>query len=330
MSTRDRTGEIVEVKERNPLRHRFGSYSLDSLKAQWTRKGKSEGSTPDFYVVRAVTLLEVFTRGNIAELIDHGPDYANRAIELTKNLKMDFALVQGIQGRVITLGDIVAHNVSVNSFGQMLGHFEVLLDKKPLRPILASAVDRWATEIERKPSEPIISDFDALAGRVTRLFEVRHILCHETPKKAVYEVGEIDDFLNDAIRFTKALEEVLTFEMFGLVPLTQTDMNITAGKDLKKKEEELNQLLAEIRAKVKITDDARAPLAAEKADGSWLHSLNDAEEKWLSYRNAQCDFDTYLNQGGTIRPTLWAGEASRLTESRIAELRSWLKRESET
>src|SRR5580693_9499661 len=100
MSTRDRTGEIVEVKERNPLRHRFGSYSLDSLKAQWTRKGKSEGSTPDFYVVRAVTLLEVFTRGNIAELIDHGPDYANRAIELTKNLKMDFALVQGIQGRV--------------------------------------------------------------------------------------------------------------------------------------------------------------------------------------------------------------------------------------
>ncbi len=330
MSTRDRTGEILEVKERNPLRHRFGSFSLESLKSQWTRTGKSEGSTPDFYVIRAVTLLEVFTRANIAGLIDHGTEYANRAIELSKNLKMDFALVQGIQGRAITLGDIVAHNVSVTSFGQMLGHFETLLDKKPLRPVLAGAVDRWAVTIDKKPSEPIISNFDVLARTLTRLFEVRHILCHETPKKPVYAVGEVEDFLNEAIRFAKALEEVLTFQMFGLTPLTQTEMNVAAGDNLRKKEEELNQLLAEIRAQVKVTDDALLPLAAESADVSWLHCLDDAEEKWLSYRDAQCDFETYLNRGGTIRPTLWAGEATRLTELRIAELRSWMRRESET
>jgi uncharacterized protein YecT (DUF1311 family) len=330
MSTRDRTGEILDVKERNPLRHRFGSYSLKSLKSQWTKSGKSEGATPDFYVIRAVTLLEVFTRGNIGEIIDHGAEYANRAIELSKNLKMDFALVQGIEGRVITLGDIVAHNVSVNSFGQMLGHFETLLDKKPLRTVLASAVDRWGTEIEKKPPVPIIGDFDLLARRLTRLFEVRHILCHETPKRPAYAVGEVEGFLDEAIRFTKAVEEVLTFEMFGLTPLTQTEMNIAAGKDLKKKEEELNQLLSEIRAKIKVTDDARSRLAAPSADAGWMHSLDDAQEKWLSFRNSQCDFDTYLNQGGTIRPTLWAGEASRLTDLRIAELRAWLRLESES
>jgi hypothetical protein len=44
---------------------------------------QERGSTPDFYVIRAVRLLEVFTRGNIAELIDHGTEYANRAIELS-------------------------------------------------------------------------------------------------------------------------------------------------------------------------------------------------------------------------------------------------------
>jgi len=206
MSTRDRTGEILEVKERNPQSHRFGSYSLESLKSQWTKTGKSEGSTPDFYVIRAVTLLEVFTRGNIAELIDHGTEYANRAIQLSKDLKMDFALVQGIQGRAITLGDIVAHSVSVNSFGQMLGHFETLLDKKPLRTLLVGAVDRWAAEVLQKPSTPIISDFDVLARSLTRLFEVRHIVCHETPRKPVYSAGDVDGFLNGAIQFTKALE----------------------------------------------------------------------------------------------------------------------------
>jgi uncharacterized protein YecT (DUF1311 family) len=329
MGTRDRTGEILEVKERNPLRHRFGSYSFESLKSQWSKTGKSEGSTPDFYVIKAVTLLEVFTRGNITELIDHGTEYANRAIELAKNLKMDFALVQGIQGRAITLGDIVGHSVSVNSFGQIVGYFETLLDKRPLRPVLATAVDRWATEIEKKPAVPIISDFDVLANTLTRLFEVRHILCHEAPKKPVYAVGEIEEFLNEAIRFTKALEQVFTFEMFGLTPLTQMEMNIAADKDLRNKQEELNDLLGKIRAKVKVTDDAHVRLDSTPPDSSWLRSLEGAQEKWLLYRKAQCDFDTYLNRGGTIRPTLWASEATRLTEIRIAELRSWLRRESE-
>jgi len=329
MSTRDRTGEILEVKKRNPLRHRFGSYSLESLKSQWEGTGKSEGAMPDFYVIRAVTLLEVFTRGNIAELIDHGPEYASRAIELSKSLKMDFALVQGIQGRAITLGDIVAHNVSVNSFGQMLGYFETLLDKKPLRALLAVTVDRWATEIQKYPSEPIIKDFDVLAHNVTRLFEVRHIVCHETPRKKVYAVSEVDDFLNEAIRFTKALEEVLTFEMFGLVPLTQTEINISASENLSKKEDELNQVLSETRSKVKVGDDATLPRAAESSDGSCLRSLDDAQEKWLLYRTAQCDFNTCHYRGGTIRPALWAGEATRLTELRIADLRSWLRLESE-
>lgn len=328
MSTRDRTGEILEVKERNPLGHRLGSYSLQNLKLQWAKTGKTNESTPDFYVIRAVTLLEVFTRGHIADLIDHGFEYTNSAIELSKNLKMDFALVQGIQGRVITLGDIVAHSVPVNSFSQILGYFETLL-RKPLRPLLVGTVDRWATEIEKKPPEPIISNFDVLARCLTRLFEVRHILCHETPRKPVYAVAEVEDFLDEAIRFTKALEEVLTFERFGLVPLTQTDMNIAAGKRLREKEDELKQLLAEIRARVRETDDKLSFPTTGSPDGSWVNRLDDAEAKWLSYRNAQCDFFTYVNRQGTIAPTHWASEATRLTEIRIAELRSWLKLDSE-
>lgn len=273
-------------------------------------------------------MLEVFTRTNIAELIDHGTEYANRAIGFSKNLKMDFALVRSIQGRAITLGDIVAYSVPVNSFTQIITHFETLIGK-PLRPLLVSAVDRWATKINKEPCEPIIGDFDLLIRSLGKLFEVRHILCHETPRKSVYTVAEVDKFLDEAIRFTKALEEVLTFERFGLVPLTQTDMNIAAGESLRKKQDELKQLLYEIRATLKTSDDKPLPGAAAIADGNSLHCLDDAEEKWLLYRNAHCDFATHLYRGGTIRPTLWAGEASRMTEIRIGELRSWLKRDSE-
>jgi hypothetical protein len=90
------------------------------------------------------------------------------------------------QGRAITLGDILAHNVPVNSFGQTVGYFETLLGK-PLRPLLEAAADRWDTEVMKKSTGPIISDYDALARCLTRLFDVRHILCHEAPRKSVYE-----------------------------------------------------------------------------------------------------------------------------------------------
>jgi uncharacterized protein YecT (DUF1311 family) len=275
--------------------------------------------------------LEVFVRGNIADLIDHGAEYMNRAVELSKHLKMDFALVKGIQGRVITLGDIVAHSVTVSSLDNIISHFEILLGKK-LRPLLLDAVDRWASEIEKKLPLPIIGDLDVLARNLTRLFDVRHILCHEVPRSAVYGVDEVDNFLDAAIQFTKAIEEVLTFEKFGFVPLTQTDMNIAAGERLAKKEDELTRALSEVRAMARSIDEHLSPLAATKPGDKSLNCLgclDDAEEKWLLYRKAQCDFDTCLNQGGTIRPLLWASEATRLTESRIAELRSWLKREEE-
>ena len=189
MSTRDRTGEILEIKKRNPRNEGLLSFGLVELKRRWEKGGKGLDSVPDFYLIRAVTILEVSTRQEMARLIDHRKDFTERAVELSKNFKMDFATVREIQGRAITLGDIVSHSVPVNAFGQVLDYFETLLGK-PLRPLLVSAVDRFRTEIEKEPAEPIIPDFDSIRGRLARLFEIRHILCHELPEKAVYQIGK--------------------------------------------------------------------------------------------------------------------------------------------
>ncbi len=329
MTTRDRTSEIAEVKDRNPYGNRFGSYGFDRLRSDWQRMRSDKACAPDFYVVRAVTLLEVFTRTNIAELVDHGPDYANRALEFSKNLRIDYALVQSIQGRVVTLGDVVAHSVSVNSFGQMLGYFEILLDKKPLRTLLASTVDRWATEIEEKPADPIIRDFDAMAACLSKLFEARHILCHEMPRKPPYSENEIAAFLTEAFGFTKALEEIVTFARFGLVPMTQTEMNVSAHETLRKKESELEEVLQSVKASVRSNEASISATGRARDNKSWLECFEEAQQQWLAYRNAHAEFDTYSSRGGTIHPTLWASEATRLTEVRLTELRGWLKHQSE-
>jgi uncharacterized protein YecT (DUF1311 family) len=328
MSTRDRTQEILDVKQRDARWNRFGPYALENLQREWAKNRKREACAPDFYVIRAVTLLEVFTRGNLADLIDHGRQFTDRAIDFSKHVKIDFALVRDVQGRTITLGDILAHSVPVNSFGQVVGHFETLLGK-PVRPLLEVAVDRWDTEVMKKSKSPIIEDYEATARCLTRLFEVRHILCHEAPRESVYAASEIDEFLDKAIRLAKALHEILTFERFGLVPLTQTEMNIAANEDLKKTQDEMNRLFSQIEVRVSAADASILSVGGAINEDSWMSCLKDAQEKWLSYRKAQCEFQTYLNRGGTIMSLLWASEADRLTGLRIADFQSWLRQDSE-
>jgi uncharacterized protein YecT (DUF1311 family) len=159
---------------------------------------------------------------------------------------------------------------------------------------------------------PIVGDFDGMAASLCRLFDLRHILCHELPTEPIYESREVGEFLNAAIRFTRAVEEVLTLERFGLVPLTQTDMNIAAGELLRGAEETLSGILSGIQARLGADDD-------------WLHCLAEAQRAWLLYRNAQCEFETYRSRGGTIRPMIWGSEATRLTSVRAEELQAWLE-----
>jgi uncharacterized protein YecT (DUF1311 family) len=327
VTTRDRTQEILNIKERDAGWLGYGSFPLTNLLREWENHRKSEACTPDFFVIRIVTLLEVFARQNVASLVDHDRKFTDRAIEFSKQIKVDFALVRDIQGRTITLGDILAHSLPINSFGQIIAYFDTLLGK-PVRPLLESEVDRWETDVKKAAAKPIIEDYDALARYLVRLFEVRHILCHEAPRKKVYDPGEIDRFLDGAIRFTKTMEGVLAFEKFGRVPMTQAAMNAAAHDDLQKVEHEMGRLFSEVAARVKAFDTTLAARKDGTNEDKWHVLLEDEQAKWLSYRNARCEFDTYLSRGGTIRPVLWAGEANRLTKLRIADLGSWLKHDS--
>jgi len=198
-----------------------------------------------------------------------------------------------------------------------------------LRPSLEAAVDRWETEVMKTSTGPIVKDYDAMARSLARLFEVRHILCHEAPRRSVYEASEIDQFLDNAIQLAKALHAILTHEKFGLVPLTQTDMNIAAAEELTRTEAEMNKLLSAIEARVRAVDNKPISVPGHESDASWLEHLKDVQEKWLAYRKAHCDFDTNLNRGGTIRSLLWGKEATRLTQLRISDFESWLRQDSE-
>ena len=233
-------------------------------------------------------------------------------------------LYKGIQGRLITLGDIVAHNIPVNQFAQIISHFEVLLGVK-LRPLLGKAIDRWSVEIEKKPPEPIIPDYDRMATRLIRLFEVRHILCHERPREPVFTSAEVFEFLDEAFYFAEALETILTFEKYGLVPLTQTDMNIDAYETFQRTTEVMNGLLSQVKDYVDDSDKKYFHLQPKQVTKTWLESFNDNQEKWEAYMKSQAELTAYEYNGGSIQPLIRSREATRITEARVADLESWIE-----
>jgi hypothetical protein len=201
MATRDRVAEIADIKRRGPRDVEGVSRQFDALQRHWVKASAGDGVTDDFFLIRAVTLLEVFTKGWVAALIDHGSPFVERAGDLKVDFKFDFGSVRKI-GNLITLGDAVAHGISLTNVGQIMFVFKVLLGEDVL-PLMQQAVyvhrylmDRCLYEgsEERQGGIRIVKDPDRMCRRLSRLFEIRHILCHEAPRNEVYERRDITGF----------------------------------------------------------------------------------------------------------------------------------------
>ncbi len=133
---RDRIAEITKVRERAVLADSMlPIVALVDLEAVWNRNeiDAAEFHVPVqtwaiFSVMRCVTFLEVFVRGWTATLIDRGAPYAENAAKLdaAKKAKFDFALSRAIQGKQLSIGEIIAHEISVNCLSDIVGVFTTL------------------------------------------------------------------------------------------------------------------------------------------------------------------------------------------------------------
>jgi hypothetical protein len=321
MAVRDRTAEIVEIKRRGPKTVPGLHYEFETLRKQWLRMQGTDDTTADFYPIRAVTLLEVFSGAWIAQIVDHGMPYIEKVVELKTDLKFDLALVRAIHGRTITLGDMVAHSLSFRSFGQVCGCFSALLGRDLISSI-SDAVDRRMTlgqllrpsHMSNTTPKPIITDVGEMRRVLSRLFVVRHILVHEFPQKEVYDRDEITVFLRSAEQFAHATDETLSHLLFGDVPITMQGMKEQSRRALDESEAELARIAERVRS---------------KADRRKMTLLKKSEKAWLTFRQAACDVRADLARGGTLAGYLALLEANTLTKSRIDQLKKYLEEEED-
>jgi uncharacterized protein YecT (DUF1311 family) len=308
MAQRDRVSEIAEKKRRGPKAARSYHREFQNLQKLWRRIQAANSDTDDFFLVRAVTLLEVFSRDCLAHLIDHGSPYAERAVDLKMDLKIDLGFVRAIQGRVITMGDMIAHSVSISTFAHVSSVFKTILGKD-LVGMISPAKRKHAAWDRQEAAEQIITDAASISSRLSRLFEIRNILCHEFRQEEVYDRKEITAFLAAAEQFAAATSVTLDHLLYGEVPETLEGQIEAAKREL----EEGEGLLAEVYGRL-------------DGDGDQKHSrlLSKSQRAWDVFREAQCAFRADGARGGGAAGLLRVLEADNLTQQRIDSLRRFL------
>ena len=92
---------------------------------------------------------------------------------------------------------------------------------------------------------------------------------------------------------------------------TTVEMKMCATRKYKQADDELNKVYRELLSKL---DDA-----GHKA------SLKTAQQAWLKYRDSNCDFESFLNRGGSIYSVVVSDCMTSMTNSRTKELKQQIE-----
>lgn len=298
--------QIIDWNVRRGQHRRFGMELVAQIDALHAEVDAITGIAPlhlQFVPIRLVTVLEVFLREMIAELVDGDEAVFERAEKLVKGAKIDFAFAAHVDRRELTIGDFVAHTVSLNGVDGIMNVMDTLIGGFGGR--LQTVHPRWSEEMEEWPLPPIVTDYEAMMTALTRLFEVRHVLTHELPSGIVLGPEELPKLIHAARTFVEATDWFVIEVLRGSVPQTQIAMNIVADDDLRREEEELEAILKKVAALSGIDSDA-------------LHELQAA---WVDFADRHAGLVASQVEGGSMYPLLWAGEKASLVRDRITQLK---------
>lgn len=308
--TRDLINEILEIRGRRKfdLATQELFTRLSNLDEVFNKSKSLDRELHKYFPVALVALMENYFRLCIKELVDHGEPFFSNAEALFAGNKLTFDLLKGLHKKQITVGELVAHTVQLNNLTQINTGITKLISKEFLKE-LRTIYDRFEHEVKGKPNDPILKDPDTIFAHVARTFELRHIICHESPTNFEIDFKEIEQGFLSTTLFLKAADEFVSQIRFPDAPLTQTDMNIAADADLKKTLGELETIQNQIR--LKLQADCIAEF--DKTNAVWKEFM----ERW-----AQFAADFY--KGGTISPMIYATTANTLAEARLEYLNDYI------
>jgi hypothetical protein len=215
--------EILSIRGRNlPQAERIEQLTsrVDNL---WYALHHVEGNIPDnapiksellkYFPIGLVACIEGYFRLVYKGLIDHGPPYRDNVINF-KDLKLTMDSVLAIHSQTISLGEFVAHLLPGNNLDDINRNMSVLMDEDFLERLKRTPIPAEGKEAKNM-SEAEIEDF--VFSGVKRLFELRHIHCHELATSGVVKGESIEGCAVAALALAH-FTELLIRELLGENP----------------------------------------------------------------------------------------------------------------
>jgi hypothetical protein len=174
---------------------------------------------------------------------------------------------------------------------------------------LSEVVDPYAARNGARAARPLVEDVDRLLRDLAEAFRLRHIFAHEAAASVVVNAEIAEQLWAAVSTWINAAEAVLWATAYADEPLTQSEMNVRAGADLRNKRTVLARLLWLGRE-----------WARKENKTQWLRSNHRA---WAS---AVRDWfrSTYGSLDGTMWPSVSASETANAVQARIDQLQGWL------
>jgi uncharacterized protein YecT (DUF1311 family) len=262
-----------------------------------------------YFPVVGVACIEVQIRGAIAQMVDEGSAYAKNAKELVKDQKFDFEVLNALEGREITLGELLAHVVPINHLQDCDRVMSAVVGASYLEG-LKHTRDRWAVEIEGKPDLPMIADPSQVFTDIDELFTIRHRCAHEVPRGAseFLDISTARRLIGSLVLFCDATFAFVHELLFPGAPLRQIDMTIYAGKKASVAQAEVMELYQ--KALSLASEEGRAFLVA-------------SQDAWLKFQSETAALHGSRYAGGSMRPMIEYQAAADLARKRVDELREW-------
>lgn len=195
MTKRNTLQEIMEKRDRSTSSDHLGSYNerIDKIDAGY--RFLLEQTAPDatscnkefsrYFPVAFVASIEGYVKYTISRLIDAGSPFLNRAASL-HNVKLSIATVAAIQKKDFSLGEYIAHFLSISSLDDINRAMSILLDMDFLDHLTSSEFALFADGPLTLQNHR--SDF---ISAVNDLFSMRHLLCHEFAEDVVLDHADI-------------------------------------------------------------------------------------------------------------------------------------------
>jgi hypothetical protein len=203
--------QIVEKRRRASEPDRAASWRMSSLIQTFHQPIKHRAEILRYFPIAVVATIDGFFRARLANLIDSGEPFVSNAVTKYPDIRLTLQFAEALTNRKVSLGELMMETISISNFKSLI---QVLGNITGRPDCLKEIAEATSQALGNEGNKPFISDAADTWSRLDKVFETRHILCHELAVDVVLEESEMrllllasQNFIRASARWLEQLEE---------------------------------------------------------------------------------------------------------------------------